>query len=100
MIDMDAVIGFDWDEGNALKSEVKHGVLQAETEEVFGNQPLLVFPDAAHSERERRMNAMGQTDAGRMLQVTFTFRRLGKLIRVISARDMSRKERKAYAKTS
>jgi len=62
----------------------------------WGRPPVLVFPDDAHSERERRLYALGQTDAGRLLLVTFTFRRLGKLIRVISARDMSRKERRTY----
>lgn len=96
MIDWSRVKGFDWDDGNARKSADKHGVSQSETERVFFNQPLLVVSDDAHSGSEARYHALGRTDAGRPLHVTFTLRGGGRLIRVISARDMHRKERAIY----
>jgi uncharacterized protein len=90
------VEGFEWDHGNARKSEAKHGVTQAEAEQVFFGEPLLVLRDERHSSGEPRLHALGRTDAGRHLHVTFTLRRDGTRIRVISARDMSRKERARY----
>ncbi len=49
MIDFDSVVGFEWDSGNQRKSEVKHGVTQAEADEIFFNQPFLVSADIKHS---------------------------------------------------
>ena len=88
-------IGFDWDEGNARKNE-KHGVSKSEVEQVFLNMPLLLSEDLKHSQRESRFHALGRTDQDRWLQVTFTERASGTLIRPISARTMSRKERAVY----
>jgi uncharacterized protein len=95
MIDLDSIDGFDWDDGNARKNE-KHGVSQAESEEIFFNQPLLLLADAQHSELELRFYALGRTNEGRELHITFTLRSDGARIRVISARDMHRKERVIY----
>lgn len=78
-----------WDDGNARKNE-KHGVATAEAEQVFFNAPLLVLEDAAHSQNEPRLHALGKTDEGRTLHITFTRRQSSLLIRVISARDMHR----------
>jgi uncharacterized protein len=100
MVDWAQVKGFDWDSGNARKSTDRHGVSQAEAEQVFFNQPLLVAPDPKHSRHEQRYHALGGTDEGRMLHVTFTLRISGTLIRVISARDMHRKERTFYEQAS
>jgi hypothetical protein len=86
--------GFDWDEGNVLKNWVKHRVTAAECEQIFFNRPLVVAEDVEHSQTEGRFYALGQTDAGRLLVVVFTFRR--NLIRAISARAMTKKERKEY----
>jgi uncharacterized DUF497 family protein len=96
MIDLDQIAGFDWDSGNSRTSAAKHDVSQAETESVFFNDPLIVVEDAKHSEREQRFNALGRTAHNRLLHITFTLRHNGTKIRVISARDMHRKERKAY----
>jgi uncharacterized DUF497 family protein len=75
----------------------KHGVSMAESEQVFFDAPLLLLlEDAAHSRQEVRFHALGKTDAGRVLHVTFTLRRAGQSIGVISARDMHRKERAIY----
>jgi uncharacterized DUF497 family protein len=92
--DLSAFVGFEWDEGNRAKNWEKHRVSPAECEQVFFNEPLLLFPDTAHSQHEPRYYILGHTNAGRRLFVVFTVR--GNLIRVISARDMSRKERKLY----
>jgi uncharacterized protein len=96
MINLAPVTGFDWDEGNARKSVDKHGVSQPEAEQVFFNEPLLLLPDLRHSQREPRFHALGRTDSGRRLHIAFTLRVDGTLIRVISARDMHRKEREYY----
>ena len=98
MIDWALVIGFDWDQGNARKSAEKHSVSQGEAEQVFFNEPLLLLPDQKHSDTEQRFHALGKTQDGRLLHVTFTLRDGGELIRVISARDMHRKERMFYGK--
>ena len=95
MIDLSTIVGFEWDAGNARKNE-KHGVSTAEAEQIFFNAPLLLLDDVAHSQAEARFHALGQTDEGRLLHITFTLRRSGELIRVISARDMHRKERSIY----
>lgn len=95
MIDLERITGFDWDDGNARKND-KHGVGQAQAEEIFFNQPLLMLDDLLHREQEAWYHALGKTLDGRLLHVTFTLRGGGTLIRVISARDMHRKERSVY----
>ena len=96
MINWAQVIGFDWDNGNSRKNEEKHSVSQSEAEEMFFNAPLLVLEDSRHSQTEVRFHALGETDDERLLHITFTLRQHGTLIRVISARDMHRKERAFY----
>ena len=86
--------GFDWDDGNVNKNWESHKVSPHETEQVFFNRPLIVADDVKHSGTERRYFVLGQTDDNRPLFVAFTLR--GVLVRVISARDMSRRERKVY----
>ena len=98
MIGWQKITGFDWDAGNARKSEEKHDVSQAEAEQMFFNEPLLVVADEKHSGEEVRLHGLGQTDTGRMLHVTFTLRQEETLIRIISARGMNRKERATYDK--
>ncbi len=95
MFDLTKITGFDWDAGNARKND-KHEVSMAEAEQVFFNAPLLLLDDVAHSQRELRLHALGKTDEGRTLHITFTLRKAGQWIRVISARDMHRKERTIY----
>ena len=99
MIDLTRITGFDWDKGNARKND-KHGVSMAEAEQVFFNQPLLLLPDPGHSQSESRFYALGKSDDARTLHITLTLRSGGKLIRVISARDMHRKERTIYGQAS
>lgn len=96
---LDAVTGFGWDAGNQGKN-ARHGVLDAEAEQVFFSRPLLVVEDMAHSTDEPRFNALGTTSGGRGLHVTFALRAEGTRIRVISARDMNRKERVFYERAT
>ena len=86
--------GFQWDEHNAQRIWLKHSVTPAECEQVFFNRPLLTAPDIKHSGVEHRYYSLGSTDEGRLLFVVFTVRE--NRIRVISARDMNRKERTEY----
>lgn len=85
--------GFQWDAGNSEKNLERHDVTQGETEQVFFNRPVRVAA-AKHIGREHRYAALGQTSGGRLLTVVFTIR--GSLIRPISVRDMSRRERRMY----
>jgi hypothetical protein len=87
--------GFLWDAGNSKKNWLAHDVTQAETEQVFFNRPVLIMPDAAHSQVEVRHYLLGRTSAGRRLTVVFTIRE--SLVRPIMARDMSGRERRLYA---
>jgi uncharacterized DUF497 family protein len=96
MLDFDKIVGFEWDDGNARKSVEKHTVSQAEAEQIFFNEPLLIADDELHSQSEPRFHALGHTDEGRLLHLTFAVRQSDTRIRVISARAMSRKERAYY----
>jgi uncharacterized DUF497 family protein len=95
MLDLSAIEGFEWDGCNTQKSLNKHDVTQAEAEQVFASEPLLA-EDFKHSQVEVRFQALGETNDGRPLHVTFTLRANGRKIRVISARDMNHKERVYY----
>jgi uncharacterized DUF497 family protein len=86
--------GFQWDQRNIDKNLIKHKVENWKCEQIFFNRPLLVLDDSQHSIPEKRWAAFGKTDTDRFLIVIFTKR--GDLIRVISARDMNKKERKFY----
>ena len=87
-------VGFEWDEGNSEKNWVRHHVTMPECEQVFFNQPLILAGNEERSQSEQRYYALGQTDDGRRLFIVFIVR--GELVRVISARDMSRRERRVY----
>jgi len=85
---------FEWDKWNVEKNVIKHKVTPDECEGLFFNNPLLEEIPTTKEQREHRYYALGITDKGRKLTLIFTIRR--KRIRVISARDMSRKERRHY----
>ena len=87
---------FDWDDGNTDKNWERHRVTDAECEEVFFNEPIVLRHDPSHSATEPRWRALGQTDEGRYLFVAFTVRS-GRL-RIISAREMTRREKTFYEK--
>lgn len=98
MIDLSNINGFDWDEGNWDKNWIKHKVSTGECEEIFFNLPLLLMPDPDHSMVEARSFVLGQTNAGRYLFIVFKIR--ADKIRIISAREMSKKERAVYGEAN
>ncbi len=91
---LDECIGFDWDEVNVQKNWERHRVTPEEAEDAFFHEPLVMRSDVRHSRMEKRYYVLGQTSGGRHLFVSFTIRR--KLIRVISVRDMNRREKDVY----
>jgi len=90
----DKCIGFQWDEGNSAKNWINHGVLMSECEQLFFNKPLIITESKKSSPKETRWYLLGKTDVGRKLFIVFTIRK--NMVRVISARDMSKKEREIY----
>jgi uncharacterized DUF497 family protein len=92
--ELEDFVGFQWDQGNSDKNLAKHHVENWECEQIFFNEPLIVLEDPGHSFSEKRWAVFGRTDAGRLLVVIITKR--GDLLRVISARDMNKKEREFY----
>jgi len=87
-------IGFEWDKHNSKKNWEKHRVTPAECEQIFFNKPFIMADDLKHSKSEKRFYGLGNTDMQRELFVVFTLR--GNLIRIISVRDMSKKEKRSY----
>lgn len=86
--------GFQWDKGDSEKYWDKHKVSRSECEQVFFNIPLIISDDKKHSDDEKRWYLLGQTDLSRLLFIVFTIRKNS--IRVISARDMNKKEKEVY----
>jgi len=86
--------GFIWDAGNIFKAWMGHRVLPDECHEAFGNRARLTAVDMKHSDDEDRFFLYGQTAKGRLLTIVFTIR--GNKIRVISPRDMNKRERTSY----
>lgn len=95
-LDVENIIGFEWDDGNIHKNEDKHGLKWMIIEEVFFSKPLIIIEDFKHSDRECRCVALGINNNSEQITVIFTVRK--SKIRVISARAMSKKERKYYEK--
>ena len=90
------VIIFEWDKGNRDKNVLKHRITNKEAEEVFFNKPNFILDDVKHSLSERRHMIWGITDKKRKLSIFFTMRK--DEIRIISVRDMHKKERREYEK--
>jgi len=88
------IIKFIWDKGNIDKNWIKHKVTNRECEEVFFDRNKKIYKDRLHSGKEERHILLGKTKKGRLLYAVFTVR--NKKIRIISARDINRKERKLY----
>ncbi len=93
-LDVESIVGFEWDEGNIHKNENKHGLKWIAIEEVFFNGPSLIVEDFKHSLNECRCVALGENDFNDFITVVFTLR--NSYIRVISARVMSKEERMIY----
>lgn len=80
------------------KLEVKHGVLLREVRQVFLNRPRIRFAEDGHTEGEDVYAAFGQTFGGRYLSIFFIFKPATRIALILSARDMSAKERKSYGR--
>ena len=92
-IDFSKLDGFEWDKGN-LGHIKKHSVDYRECEEIFVNLPVIVNEDETHSQYEERPRIYGQTNKRRLIVAIFTVR--NKRIRVVSARNQNKKERREY----
>lgn len=95
MIVIKEPIEFQWDRGNIDKNQKKHEVSEKEAEEVFFDKNKIIYKDKFHSKTEDRYILIGKTNKKRLLYTVFT-KRNGKL-RIISSRDINRKEVKIYA---
>ena len=87
------VLEFEWDKGNIDKNK-KHKVENQECEQAFFDDNKVIFKDVLHSVTEKRFVLIGKIENRRCLYIIFTYR--GKKIRVISARDINKKEVKLY----
>lgn len=89
-------IEFEWDKGNETKNWIKHHVAREESAEVFFDENKIIIDDIPHSKQESRYIILGKTKEGRILYISFTIRRDN--IRIISARDLNKKEKALYEK--
>ncbi|PIZ65474.1 hypothetical protein CO051_03045 [Candidatus Roizmanbacteria bacterium CG_4_9_14_0_2_um_filter_39_13] len=89
-------IRFEWDRGNVDKNLIKHKVTNSEIEEVFYDRHKKIFKDTIHSGNEKRLRILGKTKHDRLLFIVFTIR--NQRVRIISARDLNRKEVSLYEK--
>ena len=87
-------MGYDWDQAKAASNLEKHEVSFDEAATVFDDPLYIDFYDPDHSIEEHRYLIMGQSTAGRLLIVSYTER--DEVIRLISAREMTASERRAY----
>lgn len=96
MLTFPTPLRFEWDKGNRHKNSVKHEVTNEECEEVFFDDGKKIAKDVMHSGKEERHILIGKTSMGRLLFIAFTIR--SSCVRVISARDLNKKERPLYEK--
>ena len=87
-------VEFEWDKGNRGKNWLKHTVSDTECEEVFFDHRKKLAKDTSHSGQEARYMLIGKTKIGRVLFLVFTMRK--HKVRIISARDLNRKEQYLY----
>ena len=96
MDDLQRSTEFEWDEGNQEKNLLRHGVHWQECEEAFFDPERKVYPDPRHAHTEKRYLLLGKTLMARLLFIVFAIRR-GR-IRIISARDLNKREYPLYEK--
>ena len=89
-----SLMKFEWDDNKALRNLSKHGVSFDEAKTVFDDPLYVDFYDPDHSDDEERYLIVGKSNRGQLLIVSYTERKDS--IRVISARKVTRSERKAY----
>jgi uncharacterized DUF497 family protein len=89
---------FEWDARKSAANLRKHGVSFAEAGTVFGDELSITVPDPDHSDQEDRYITIGWSNLHRLLMVAHTDR--GENIRIISARELTKSERKEYEKAN
>ncbi len=87
-------VGFSWDKGNQDKNWIKHKVSYQECEEIFSDVNKRLYKDPIHSGNEKRYILLGMTKNCRLIFIVFAMR--GNKVRVISARDINKRERSLY----
>lgn len=90
---------FEWDAKKAHNNHQKHGVHFDEARTIFSDPLLLTYPDELHSEKEERFISIGYSSRNRILLVVHTEHHeteIGIIIRIISCRKATNKERKSY----
>jgi len=97
--DFPAPVEFDWDPANLLQNE-QYSVSDAQAEQVFFNEPLLLLEEPARAVPGKRWQALGRTNGHRLLKIAFTLREERRRLRIVSARPMHHRERKAYAQAT
>lgn len=97
MIAQGKIVEFEWDQGNINKSFQKHGISPNEAEEIFLDENILELEDVKHSQREKRLLALGVNLQKKLLFCSYTIRY--NKIRIISVRVANKKERRLYEKT-
>ncbi len=95
---IDDVTEFEWDKGNKDKNWIKHKVRQEEAEQAFFDKNKVISDNLSRSQKEKRYILLGKTKEERLLYIVCTVRK--QKIRVISARDINKKEVKLYEKTT
>ena len=88
-------MNFDWDIDKAVSNKKKHGITFDEASTAFGDPMALDFGDPYHSEDEHRLLLFGITSNGLYVVISYTWR--DDTIRIISAREMTRREKKIYS---
>lgn len=91
-----APVEFEWDPANLLQNE-QYSVSDAEAEQVFFNEPLLLLEETAHAVPGKHWQALGRTNGHRLLKISFALRAEPGRLRIVSARPMHHRERKIYA---
>ena len=92
------MLRFEWDERKAKANQKKHAVFFEEAQTVCFDDNAIEFPDPDHSEEEKRFLMLGRSFRLRILVVSHCFRKSESVIRIISARKATRKERTAYVR--
>jgi len=96
IVELPDPIAFEWDKGNREKIWIKHTITIEECEEVFQDDNVFIQEDPIHSRAEERYILIGRNKRLRYLFIAFTLR--NNCVRVISARNMHKKEVFFYEK--
>ena len=90
------MIKFEWDRSKALSNKQKHGITFEEAQSVFYDDFAIQFFDEQNSDTEDRFLILGHSNRARILLICHCEKESGDLIRIISARKATSKERKFY----